>query len=131
MSENLTPYRSLAPAHTMPAESLTSIGRAIGKVKLKLSRQQLGSIAMIMQVHTHKARPKGVFELAQLHEAYKLAEKLRIRLMRNPEHVKLNLNMTEAAALYNVMDCTEFAKFAQYESNLALMVIMEIDRQTV
>lgn len=129
--EDLTPYTRLAPAHTMPESALQNISAALQKVKIKLSRQQLGSIAVIMSMHVNKARPRGVFELAQLYECYKLAEKLRLKMMRNPERVKLSLTMPEAAALYDVMDSTEFAEFAQYESNLALYIIMGIDKQTV
>lgn len=129
--EDLTPYSRLAPAHTMQETALQSISAALKKVKIKLTRQQLGSIAVIMQMHVNKARPRGVFELAQLYECYKLAEKLRLKMMRNPERVKLSLTLTEAAALYDVMDNTEFADFAQYESNLALYIIMTIDEQTV
>lgn len=129
--EDITPYNRLTPAHAMQPEALQSISAALRKVKLKLTRQQLGSIAIIMQMHVNKARPRGVFELAQLYECYKLAEKLRLKMMRNPERVKLSLTLPEAAALYDVMDNTEFADFAQYESNLALYIIMTIDEQTV
>ncbi len=129
--EDITPYNRLTPAHAMQPEALQNISAALQKVKIKLTRQQLGSIAVILQMHAHKARPKGVFELAQLHEVYKLAEKLRLKLMRNPERVKLSLTMPEAAALYDVMDNTEFAEFAVYETNLALYMIMEIDKQTL
>ena len=54
----------------MQPEALQSISAALRKVKLKLTRQ-LGSIAIIMQMHVNKARPRGVFELAQLYECYK------------------------------------------------------------
>lgn len=129
--EDLTPYKGMAPAHLMRADTLQSISGALKKVKLKLTRQQLGSIAIIMQMHVHELKPTGLYELAHMHEAYKLAEKLRLKMMRNPDKVRLSLTLPEAAALYDVMDSTEFAEFAQYESNLALYIIMEIDKQTV
>lgn len=129
--EDITPYSRLTPAHAMQPEALQSISNALRKVKLKLTRQQLGSIAVILQMHVHKLKPTGLYELAHMHEAYKLAEKLRLKMMRNPERVKLSLTMPEAAALYDVLDNTEFADFAQYENNLALYIIMEIDKQTV
>lgn len=129
--EDITPYARLTPAHAMQPESLQSISAALRKVKLKLTRQQLGSIAVIMQMHVHKLKPAGLYELAHMHDAYRLAEKMRLKMMRNPERVKLSLTLTEAAALYDVMDNTEFADFAQYESNLALYIIMTIDEQTV
>lgn len=131
MSEDITPYKTNSPAPIIAQESFNTIGKALGKVKLKLTRQQFGSIAMLLQISVSKARPKGLFELAALQEAYKLAEKFRLKLMHNPEKVKLSLNMSEAAALYDVIDTTEFAEFAQYEANLALFVISEIDKQTV
>ena len=39
--------------------------------------------------------------------------------------------MSEARALYDVLDVTEFQEFAKYEATLAFAIIAEIDKQTV
>lgn len=129
--EDVATYNSPLPAHTMPEKALLSIGRSMSRVKIKLTRQQLGSVAIIMQIYAHRAEANGVYELAQLREVYLLAEKLRTKVMHGKQSVKLTLNMTEAAAMYNVFDNTDFAEFARYEGNLALYIIMEIDKQTI
>lgn len=130
--EDITPYQSAPPAHMMAPATLSALTRALRKVKLKLTWQQLGSLAMITTLYTHRSRPEGINELATLHTAYKLSEKMRIKIMRTPQPVvRLNLTMPEAAALTEVLDSTRFEEFAVYEINLAMWVIGEIDKQTV
>ncbi len=130
--EDITPYQSAPPAHLMAPATLNALTRALQKVKLRLTWQQLGSLAMITALYTHRCRPDGVSELANLYTAYKLSEKMRLKIMRTPQPVvKLNLTMPEAAALTEVLDSTCFEEFAVYETNLAMWVIGEIDKQTV
>lgn len=130
--EDMTPYQSAPPAHMMAPATLSALTRALRKVKLKLTWQQLGSLAMITALYTHRCRPEGINELATLHIAYKLSDKLRLKMMRSPQAlVKLSLSMPEAAALNEVLAGTDFAEYAIYEGNLALRIIAEIDKQTV
>jgi hypothetical protein len=130
--EDITHYQSAPPAHMMSPATLSALTRALRKVKLKLTWQQLGSLAMITAMYTHRCRPDGVSELATLHTAYKLSDKLRMKMMRSPQAVvKLGLTMPEAAVLNDVLAGTDFAEYAVYEANLALRIIAEIDKQTV
>ena len=130
--EDITPYQSAPPAHMMAPATLNALTRALRKVKLKLTWQQLGSLAMITALYTHRCRPDGVSELANLYTAYKLSEKMRLKIMRTPQPVvRLNLTMPEAAAINEVLAGTDFAEYAIYEGNLALRIIAEIDKQTV
>lgn len=130
--EDLTHYKSAPPAHMMAPATLNALTRALRKVKLKLSWQQLGSLAMITAMYTHRCRPDGVNQLSTLHIAYKLSDKLCLKMMRSPQAiVNLCLTMPEAAALNEVLTGTEFEQYAIYESNLALRIIAEIDKQTV
>lgn len=130
--EDITPYQTTPPAHMMAPATLSALTRALRKIKLKLTWQQLGSLAMITALYTHRCRPDGVNELSTLHTAYKLSDKLRLKMMRSPQAVvKLGLTMPEAAALNDVLTGTDFAEYAVYEANLALIIISEIDKQTV
>jgi hypothetical protein len=122
---------NLLPAHMMPAETLTGITAALRKVKLKLTISQLRSLAVIVQSYVSRQKAKGLFELADLYDAYMLSEKLRTKMLSGQLKVNLTLKMSEARALYNVLDNTEFAVFAIYENNLAFFIISEIDKQTV
>ncbi|MPL87602.1 hypothetical protein SDC9_33603 [bioreactor metagenome] len=116
----------------MAPATLSALTRALRKVMLRLTWQQLGSLALITATYTHRCRPDGVGELANLYTAYKLSEKMRLKIMRTPQPVvRLNLTMPEAAALSEVLDSTCFGEFAVYEINLAMWVIGEIDKQTV
>jgi hypothetical protein len=138
MSENTPEYSiqkassgELLPAHMMPADTLSSLTAALRKVKLKLTISQLRSLAVIVQMHVNRQKAKGLFELADLYEAYLISEKLRNKMISGATKVNISLKMSEARALYNVLDNTEFAHFAVYESNLAFYIISEIDKQTV
>lgn len=131
----LQPARTgaLQPAHLMPEHTLLSLTRAMRKVILKLTWQQFGSLAMITSLYPNRCpQPGSVEELAVLHMAYKLSERLRQRMMRGPVPiVKISLSMPEAAALNGLLSGTDFADYAVYEANLALRIIAEIDKQTV
>lgn len=122
---------SLLPAHMMPAETLTGITAALRKVKIKLSISQLRCLAVIVQMQVNRQKAKGLYELADLYDAYLLSEKLRGKMITGQLKINLSLKMNEARALYNVLDSTEFADFAVYEANLAFYIISEIDKQTV
>lgn len=121
----------LLPAYVMPAETLHGITAALRKVKIKLTISQLRSLAVIVQSHVSRQKAKGLFELADLYDSYLLSEKLRTKMLSGQLKVNLTLKMSEARALYNVLDNTEFAEFAIYENNLAFFIISEIDKQTV
>jgi len=127
----LQPTGNLLPAHLMPAETLSGIAAALRKVRIKLNISQLRSLAVIVQAHVNRQKPKGLYGLADLYDAYLLAEKLRGKMISGQAKVNLTLKMSEARALYNVLDNTEFAEFAIYENNLAFFIISEIDKQTV
>lgn len=138
MSENAPEYAiqpatnaDLLPAHVMQAETLYGIMAALRKIKIKLTMSQLQSLTVIVKSHVSRQKAKGLFELADLYDAYMLSEKLRTKMLSRQLKVSLNLKMSEARALYNVLDNTEFAEFAIYENNLAFYIISEIDKQTV
>jgi len=122
---------NLLPAHMMPADTLSSITAALRKVKIKLTISQLRSLAVIVQMHVNRQKAKGLFELADLYDAYHIGEKLRTKMISGATKVNISLKMSEARALYNVLDNTQFADYAIYEYNLAFYIISEIDKQTV
>lgn len=113
-------------------QTFNSLTRAMGKVKVKLTSDQLRSVANIVAYNLATAgHRKGLFELADLLELYKLNEKLKKQMLNTKAQVKLSLNMCEASSLYLCLDRTEFSEYAIYETNLAFYIITEIDSQTV
>jgi uncharacterized protein YpbB len=126
-----TTDQAMQPAHLMHEHTLFSLTSCLQKVKIKLSVQQLRSIAVITQSYIARQQPRGVHELADLLEVYNLSDKLRKKVISATSVTRLSLKMNEARALYNVLDYTEFAEFAKYEAALAFTIIAEIDKQTV
>lgn len=123
--------QAMQPAHLMHEHTLMSLKSCLKKVKLKLSVQQLRSVAVIVQSHIARQRPAGIYALADMFEVYKLSDKLRQKVLKASDTTKLSLTMSEARALYDVLDVTEFQEFAKYEATLAFAIIAEIDKQTV
>lgn len=107
---------------------------ALRKVKLQLTWSQLAFLALVCSEYFRNGgRRSGIAELATLYGAYKISEKLRLRVIRGRAYqiVNLTLNMAEAFTIYQILTGTDFADFAIYEANISSMIIGEIDKQTI
>lgn len=134
--EDITPYRvttgTLQIGDISHMVTVRSVSRALNKVKIKLTSEQLQCLAnMVASQLAIAGYVKGHLLLSHLREVYLLNLKLQRKRLTQSGHVKLSLTMTEASALSTCLDTLEFNSRAIYERSLRFYVIMEIDKQTV
>lgn len=114
------------------ALAFKSLTRALCKIKVKLTVDQLRSLYNILQLSLSRTgEVKGLFLLSDLREHYMLSQKLQRRLLNPSAKVTLSLTISEAATLYNVIDNVHLPDEAMYEANLIFYIISEMDKQTV
>lgn len=109
------------------------LARLLKKVKIKLSRQQLEALWMLLKHDLSVAQPTNIHDKSSFLLTYRIFQKLDQAYLRNmglPKAIKISFDITEAAHLYDLREEYELSGVGEYEQAVMRDVVYEIHRQT-
>lgn len=108
------------------------ISSVFKKLKLTLSRGQLETLRGLLQIYLTTGEMNSIWQKASQMMAFVMYERInKLYLKSIANSYKLKLDISEAAFIFDVIEELSCSGLGDYEENVMLYIVGEINRQTV
>jgi hypothetical protein len=107
------------------------LARLLKKVKIKLSRQQLEALWVLLKHDLAAWKPTGIHEKSSYLLTYRIFRKIDQAYLQNlGKMAKLSFDLIEAAHFYDLREEFELSGIGEYEQAILRDITFEIQQQT-